>query len=285
MTFAIAGTSGRTGHIIAEALLAAGKKVRVIVRDADKGEAWVRRGAEVAVADLADAPRLKKALQGATGAYLLVPPSFTDAYRAQQDTVSRALAAALTETPVAHVVLLSSIGAQHARGTGPIAGLHLTEALLSKIPGVTLTALRAAYFIENIAASVSTVRENGILPSFFPAELRFAMTNTVDIGKVATRLLLEPSTRSRVVELGTERSFDDLARALSRITGKQVTVQEAPLSAMVQTLTGFGFPRGLAELYEEMTGAIRSGHVRFDGHERVEDAEPLERTLNRLLAG
>src|SRR5438270_255808 len=48
--YVIAGVSGNTGSIVANALLEQGKKVRVIVRDAKKGEPWKARGAEVAVA-------------------------------------------------------------------------------------------------------------------------------------------------------------------------------------------------------------------------------------------
>ena len=72
--FAVAGVSGHTGKVVAETLLARSKPVRVIVRDAPKGEEWKKRGAEVAVADLGDADALTKALRGATGAYLLLPP-------------------------------------------------------------------------------------------------------------------------------------------------------------------------------------------------------------------
>ncbi len=283
MTFAIAGTTGRTGKIIAESLLAAGKKVRVIVRDAKKGDEWQRKGAEVAVADLTDAEALGRALQGATGAYLLIPPAFADDYRKQQDVTSAALAEAVRGARVPHVVLLSSIGAQQPSGTGPIAGLHHTESLFTKIPGTVFTFLRAAYFVENIGASMGAVKEAGVLPSFFPEDLRFPMTNTTDIGKLATQLLLDPPAKSTIVELGTERSFAELAKTLGRVAGKPVVVQEAPLAVMVETLTGFGFPKGLAELYHEMTGAIRTGHVRFDGHKRVEDKEPIEHTLKRLL--
>src|ERR1041384_282546 len=143
MTFAIAGTTGRTGKVIANALIDAGKKGRVIVRDAAKGEEWKKRGAEVAIADLNDAPALAKALQGVEGAYLLVPPSYTDDYRAAQDAISNALAEALQTTPVPHVVLLSSIGAQHAAGTGPIAGLHVTEGLFAKLSGSVFSFIRA----------------------------------------------------------------------------------------------------------------------------------------------
>src|SRR5262245_6675400 len=44
MTFAIAGVSGHTGRVAAEALLAQGKQVRVIVREREKAAALAARG-------------------------------------------------------------------------------------------------------------------------------------------------------------------------------------------------------------------------------------------------
>src|SRR5262245_15999011 len=73
--YVIAGVTGNTGSVAALTLLAAKQPVRVIVRDAAKGEPWKARGAEVAVASLDDRAALTRALTGATGAYLLLPPS------------------------------------------------------------------------------------------------------------------------------------------------------------------------------------------------------------------
>src|SRR5580704_17860644 len=72
--YVITGVSGNTGSHAATALLAAGQPVRVVVRDAKKGEAWKARGAEVAIADVGDAGALAAALVGAKAAYLLLPP-------------------------------------------------------------------------------------------------------------------------------------------------------------------------------------------------------------------
>lgn len=284
MTFAIAGVSGNTGKVVAEALLARGKAVRVIVRDAARGAAWKERGAEVAVADLSDAEALGIALQGAEGAYLLVPPSFVEPdFRAYQDRISHALAKAVAASGVGHVVLLSSVGAQHERGTGPIAGLHLTERLLGAIPTARISSLRAAYFIENLAGSLGAVKAGGALPTFFPANLSFPMVSTTDIGGLATELLLDPPGASRIVELGTDRSHAEIVAALGTVLGRRVELQEAPLEAMVPTLVGFGFSPALAALYAEMTGAVGTGHVAFESHRRVESRESLEATLARLL--
>ena len=61
--FVVAGVTGNTGKVVAETLLVQGLPVRVIVRDAAKGEAWKKKGAEVAVADLHDAKALTAALR------------------------------------------------------------------------------------------------------------------------------------------------------------------------------------------------------------------------------
>src|SRR6185295_17669043 len=73
--YVIAGVSGNTGSVVANTLLADKQPVRVIVRDAAKGEPWKAKGAEVVVASLDDRASLARALTGATGAYLLLPPS------------------------------------------------------------------------------------------------------------------------------------------------------------------------------------------------------------------
>jgi uncharacterized protein YbjT (DUF2867 family) len=126
--YAVAGASGRTGAATAEALLKQGQKVRVLVRDAAKGEPWVRRHAEVAVVDFADEASLTRALQGMSGAFLLLPPQ-----PAAPDSL--AASAALLEHQVRAVkasglrtlVYLSSVGAQHPAGTGPVVALHRAE--------------------------------------------------------------------------------------------------------------------------------------------------------------
>ena len=118
---AVAGATGHTGKAVADALLQLGRPVRVIVRDAVKGESWKARGAEVAVASLDDADALSRALAGVDSAYLLIPPAYaaTDALAAQRVVVN-ALAEAVGRSQLRHVVLLSSIGGQHATGVGPI---------------------------------------------------------------------------------------------------------------------------------------------------------------------
>ncbi|MGO9837418.1 MAG: hypothetical protein ACLP1X_24780 [Polyangiaceae bacterium] len=70
------------------------------MREPSQGAPWTARGAEVAIADLEDAHSLARALSGASGAYLLTPPSFTaPSLRARSPT------GATTWTPSRHGTL------------------------------------------------------------------------------------------------------------------------------------------------------------------------------------
>jgi len=110
--FAITGATGNTGSVIAEKLLAQGEKVRVIGRDAGRLARFVQKGADAFVADITDAAALRRAFDGARAVYAMVPPNFAAAdVRGYQETVSDALASALRNASVSHVVVLSSFGA------------------------------------------------------------------------------------------------------------------------------------------------------------------------------
>ncbi|MDF2694850.1 MAG: hypothetical protein K0S65_3233, partial [Labilithrix sp.] len=111
--FVVAGVTGKTGAVVADTLLAAGKKVRVLVRDAGKGAPWKAKGAEVhVVGSLDDEAAVAAALEGAEGAYLLSPPDTrAKDFLAERRTTLDAIAAAVDRARVPHVVFLSSVGA------------------------------------------------------------------------------------------------------------------------------------------------------------------------------
>lgn len=287
--YAIAGVSGNTGSVVAETLLAQGKPVRVIVRDAAKGESWKARGAEVAVAELDDAAALTRAFANVQGAYLLLPPLPTS-----EDPVghnakrTRALAQAVKAANVPHVVLLSSIGAQHADGNGPIKVLHVAERELAAT-GAALTAIRAAYFQENWGGSLGTLA-SGTVYAFLPNDLRFPQVATRDIGRTAAAALVEGAPRgtTQIIELAGPQDYSgaDAQAALTKITGKPITVAVAPLDAVVPTFTGFGLSKAMAELYREMYEGIISGRVANEGGKArsVRGSVTLEDTLRALTS-
>lgn len=286
MSYVIAGVSGKTGKAAAEALLNAGKSVRVVVRDEKKGEAWRARGAEVAVADLSDAAAMSKALQGAEGAYLLLPPNYVvESYRAYQDQTSAALSEAVAASGVPHVVFLSSAGAEQPSGTGPITGLYVAEKAFSQLQNTRFSFLRAGFFMENFATSLGML-DQGVLPSFLPADMPLDYVATEDIGGLAAQLLVEGTDQNQVVELGgPPQTMNEAAAVLSTLLGRSVAVHVAPFEAVVPALTSAGMSPNLASLYEEMFRATAEGRVKFlAGNRRLPGKTRLEDVLKGLLA-
>jgi uncharacterized protein YbjT (DUF2867 family) len=222
--YVIAGVSGNTGSVVATTLLAAGKTIRVIVRDAAKAEPWRARGAEVAIADIDDQAALTRALTGATGAYLLLPPpGWTQTgIAADRKAKTQSLLGAVRAAKPGHVVLLSSVGAELPDGTGPIKYIHAVEQGL-RDAGVPATFLRAASFMENWGAMLQGAIAGGALYFGAADGLRYGQVATEDIGKTAAQLLLEGPRGVRVVELTgqlavTERQFHGEARS-AQLTG------------------------------------------------------------------
>src|SRR5580658_1919095 len=95
--FVVAGANGHVGSVVARELLAAGHKVRAIVRDVGKAKAL--QGAELVAAELTDVGSITRAMRGADGAFLLLPPApAAPDVRAFQDRMTQALTTAVTES-------------------------------------------------------------------------------------------------------------------------------------------------------------------------------------------
>jgi uncharacterized protein YbjT (DUF2867 family) len=286
--YVISGATGNTGKVAALQLLRAGKKVRALVRNADKAGDLAALGAELWPVDLSDGPGLERALDGAEGLYLLSPPDMgSQSFLAERSQLLGRVAQVLKRAAVPHVVFLSSVGAQHESGTGIIQTVHAGEVAL-RAAGLTSTFLRAAYFVENWAPVLPVAKQDGVLPSFIPGDLRLPMVSTADIGSLAATALLEGPRGARVLELSGPEDVTpkDVAAVVSKLLGRPVQLVEPPLEAVVPTFTSFGISADVARLFQQMYEGIRSGRVGFEGGqaEARRGTTGLEQTL-RALSG
>ena len=247
--FAVAGVSGRVGAATAEGLIRRGQKVRVLVRNEAQGEPWLRRHCEVAVVDLNDSAALAASLKGLTGAFLLLPPSqAADPLAAQAEMLSKMVAGVKKATGLKSLAFLSSAGAQHPAGTGPIVSLYKAEkALTNIVPSVTF--VRAAYFLENWVPSFMPALETGELPFFGHVHLKFSQVCAHDIGDAAAAALEEQVHGTRYIEVaGKENwSVEDVAAVLTSLLGTNIKAVELP----VEAARGEGTP----ELLKAVAGA------------------------------
>ncbi|HEX8926933.1 MAG TPA: NmrA family NAD(P)-binding protein, partial [Terriglobales bacterium] len=257
----VTGATGRTGHRVTDVLLEKGEAVRVVGRDAGKLAPLVQRGAEPFVGDVGNAESMASAFEGAASVYLVLPEDVSQQdLRAHQEHVSDSFASAVAKVRVPFVVDLSSIGAQHAHGTGPIVGLHNHEQKLNGVAGLNVLHLRAAYFMENLFLSMMPIRQMGVLPGLARADSPMPWIATRDIGSyAAARLSARDFTGSSTQELHGNRdlSMQEAASIVGRAIDKPaLTYTQMPSAAMAAALTQMGVPqKTIALLFEMWEGA------------------------------
>jgi len=262
--FAVTGITGKGGGAVAQNLLAAGSKVRAVVRDEQKGEPWKRQGCEVAVADIHDAESLKKAFAGAEGVFAMAPPVFDPKPGfPEARSMAAALRAALEAAKPGRVVYLSTIGAQATREN--LLTQHTIIEKELKEAGVPITFLRPGWFMENFAWDVAPAREKGVIPSFlYPLDKVFPMVATEDIGRVAAELLEETWTGVRVVELEGPRrvSPNEVAATFSKLLGKPVRMELVPHEKWGESFRAQGMTNPLPRV--QMLDGFNAGWIDFE---------------------
>jgi len=253
----VTGATGRTGQRVTELLLAQGKKVRAVGRDARRLAPLVGLGAEPFVGTVEDASFLTTAFSGATGAYLVLPEDLSQAdLRAHQERVSDCYAAAIANAQVRFAVNLSSIGAQHAKGTGLIVGLHNQEQKLDRVAGLNVLHVRAAYFMENLFMSMVPLRATGTLPGGMRGDVPMPWIATRDIGAyAATRLAASDFSGSSIQELHGQRdiSMNEAASVVGNAIGRpDVNYVQMSSSMLLDILLKMGLLQKTAESIIEM---------------------------------
>ena len=265
--YVITGATGHTGNVVAKNLLSRGEKLRVVGRTAERLKALAAEGAEPFAADLTDAAGVTKAFVGAKAVYVMMPPSLASPdFRAFQDRVTDALAAALNNAGVTHVVTLSSIGADKADRTGPVVGLHYLEQQLNAIDSLNVLHLRAGYFMENTLAQIGIIQKMGMAVGPLRPDLKLPMIATRDIGKAAADELLSLDFRQKQTrELLGQRdiSMSEVAQAIGRGVGKpDLRYTQAPDEQVRPALIQLGMSPNVANLLLEMSAALNSGYMR-----------------------
>jgi uncharacterized protein YbjT (DUF2867 family) len=264
--YAIVGASGNTGSVVAGKLLAQGKKVRVIGRDASHLERHVQQGGEAVVASVVHAAALTKAFNGVKAAYLMIPPNPSHSnVKEYEDQVADSITAAVQNAGVEYAVVLSSIGADKPEKTGPVVGLHHLEQKLNGIPKLKALFLRAGYFMENLLPQVGVIKSFGMMGGPVRGDLRLPMIATQDIGARAAEALLSLDfSGQQTRELLGQRnlSYDEAASIIGKAIGKaDLKYTQLPPPQLRPALVQMGMSSNFVDLLFEMADSLNSGYM------------------------
>ena len=286
--YAITGITGNVGGATARALLKAGKQVRGIVRDKARAAAWEAAGVEIVVADVLEAAALEKALQGAEGVFVMVPPNFAPAPGYPENrAIVASLRRVLAKVRPERTVYLSSVGAQQDHGLGLITQSHQVEQEMSSLP-IANAFIRAAWFLENYKWDVPTAREQGEINAFLtPLDRVFPMVATNDIGELAATTLQQGWQGNRYLELEGPQRYSplDAAAAFARLLNRPVKAKPIPRAEWNELFEQQGMPKGRTAPRIEMLDGFNTGWIEFErtGAEPFKGRQSLEEVLRDLI--
>ncbi|MBF6191112.1 NmrA family NAD(P)-binding protein [Nocardia sp. CDC186] len=228
----VTGATGKQGGTTARRLLADGRAVRALVRDAHAHAAQelAAAGAELVVGDF-DAPEtLPAALAGVSGLFLVPPAAYgpegwdVDLEAARGEAIVEAARAA----GVRQIVFTGIASMGDSTSWGATGKKRIEDAIIAS--GLQYTLLRPVRFMENYLLRTSPVDgiEDGVHRHLFPAEGPMKVIAVADIGDIAGLAFADPDRfHGRVLELAGDVLVPPVAAAaISAATGHRVSYHE-----------------------------------------------------------
>lgn len=285
--YVVLGASGQVGSAVVKSLQKNGQPVTAVVRNPEKADELKHNGVPILQADLFDTPALQKAFEHADTVFLLTPedPASQDVL-ADAKTIVENYREAIHACGVKKLVALSSLGAQHALGTGNLEMSYMLEHAFQGLP-VQQIFIRAPYYYSNWMPYITTVQEQGILPTFFPADLKISMGAPADVAAFIARTLMNaiPEQKKLYELTGPAYSSADVASILGNILHRTVEAQTIPPNQWHSTLLQAGFSENAAANMVNMTQAVIDGITGPEQKEskRIELTTPLEIYFQSVL--
>jgi uncharacterized protein YbjT (DUF2867 family) len=285
-TCVVSGATGRTGSIVARELRNRGHQVTAIVRESSPAGGLEAQGIHIARGSLEDRDAITNALKGADSFFVLLPEDpFALDFHDRRERMANAIAGAVRESSVPHVVLLSALAATLPAGNGPARTLHQLENALGDTP-TALTILRACWLQENIGAAISPATSASIYPNFLPtADAAFPTIAIRDVGRFAADVQSHAPRAETIDLLGPAYSVRQMAQVLGKALGRVLRVVDIPPPAHVPTLLQAGVSREFAEAVAELYTCFASGKVRPVGDRQLAGSTSLEETVGGMLGG
>lgn len=260
----ILGASGQVGSAIVDFLVTKNVPVKGVIRNPDKAEKLREKGAAVSIADYFDLQALASALKEGETVFVLTPesPASKNVIGDTKNLVEN-YRSAIQSSQIKKVIGLSSLGAQHASGTGNLQMSYLLEHAFQDL-NIQQIFIRPAYYYSNWLPYISTAKDQGILPTFFPVDLKIPMISPIDVAEFIAGIIVDDTEESQIYELlGPEDySSNDVAFILSGLLNREVKTHQIPETAWEETIRQFGFTEDAARNLIEMIEAVIDGKTR-----------------------
>ncbi|GAB3998050.1 SDR family oxidoreductase [Glycomyces albus] len=264
---AVTGATGHLGRLVIERLLERGappERIIALVRDPDRAGDLASRGVQVRHFDY-DRPNTLQPPLADVEKLLLVSGSEVgrrlDQHRNVIDAAGYAGVGLLLYTSLLHADT-SQIA---------LAAEHIATEHLITDSGLPHVIMRNGWYMENYTGNLSEVIESGTLYGA-AGKGRVAAAARNDYAEAAAVLLTEDHGVGKVYELCGDEPFtyEELAAAVGKVAGTDVTYQHMDPDAYRQALLDSGAPLEMAEALADYDQGIARGDLDSDSPELTE---------------
>ncbi|WP_234572515.1 NmrA family NAD(P)-binding protein [Rhodohalobacter sp. 614A] len=266
----ILGATGQVGAAIVDFLIEKNLDVKAVIRDAKKARVLKEKGVKVAIADYFHLDALKDALNDGDLIFLLTPETMqSNDVLGDSKQMLENYRKAIESSGIKSIIGLSSGGAQHEKyewDTGNLLMSDMLEHEFLSLP-VNQVFVRPSYFYSNWLMSVDMVKETGILPTFFPSDLKIDMNSPRDVAEFISNKIYEGVDKSELIELTGPKQYssNDVADEIEKVLGREVKVQEIPREEWYNTMKNVGFSDDAAKNFVKMTEFVADGNAELEG--------------------
>lgn len=245
----VTGATGTVGSEVVKQLVAAGQKVRALVRDPKKANFGA--GVEVVAGDLTKPETLGAALAGVEKVFALSAGNIPE----QEGN----LVAAAKKAGVKHIVKLSVMGADFEPGIS-FGRWHRASEKNIEASGIAWTHIRPVGFMSNAFQWAGTIKSQGAF--YQPAgNGKQALIDPKDIAAFAVKILTSDGHEGKAYDLSSEAlTMTEQAKILSDALGKPVNYVDVPEDAARQGMAQAGMPSFMVDAVLELFGIIKAGY-------------------------
>jgi len=240
MAILVCGASGRTSGFVIDALLDRSKApLRLLVHRHNTIEAlqgkFPTESIDYVVGDNLDRKSLMAAMQGVDIVFYNSPP-----LDAQETAMGISVVQAAQASNVKHFVYASVLHPLRTKLMNHKVKLPVEEYLIES--RLNYTILQPTHFMQNIPVpTILSSSSPQVSVPYSPHELQ-GFVDLKDFGEVAASVLLnpEPHNRARYEMVGDNKSYDDAAKALSQVIGRDVPCVQISLDQAVKMFQARG---------------------------------------------